>query len=144
MDASAETVVTDKLGRRSGPRRKYTIAEKRAMVEETRRRGASVAEVAQRRGVNANLLFGWRRLYRQGVLTEEALAEQPALLPVKISTPTLVPTERAKAATMANAPARGPSSGSIEIEFAGGVRLRVRGRVDRPTLERVMSVLSRR
>ncbi len=66
MDTSIETVATDKLGRRSGPRRKYTIAEKRSMVQETRRRGASVAEVAQRHGVNANLLFGWRRLYQHG------------------------------------------------------------------------------
>jgi hypothetical protein len=37
MDNSVETVATDKLGRRSGPRRKYAIAEKRAMVEETKR-----------------------------------------------------------------------------------------------------------
>ncbi|HXR19192.1 MAG TPA: transposase [Steroidobacteraceae bacterium] len=144
MDTSAEAIVTDKLGRRSGPRRKYTIGEKRAMVEETQRRGASVADVAQRRGVNANLLFGWRRLYRQGVLTEAAPAGQSPLLPVKISTPTLVPTERAKAALPANAPTSEPNSGSIEIDFAGGVRLRVRGRVDRATLERVMSLLGRR
>jgi transposase len=139
MDTSSETVATDKLGRRSGPRRKYTIAEKRAMVEETQRRGASVAEVAQRHGVNANLVFGWRRLYQQGVLIEPVSAGKATLLPVKVSTPTLMPSERAKPAT-----GKGSSGGSIEIEFAGGVRLRVRGRVDRPTLARVMSVLSRR
>jgi transposase len=143
MDNSVETVATDKLGRRSGPRRKYTIAEKRAMVEETKCRGASVADVAQRHGVNANLLFGWRRLYQQGVLVEEAPSGKATLLPVKVSTPTLMPSKRAKAATV-KALAKEPSSGSIEIEFVGGVRLRVRGRVDRPTLARVMSVLSRR
>jgi len=97
MDTSAETVATDKLGRRSGPRRKYTIAEKRAMVEEAQRRGASVAEVARRHGVNANLLFGWRRLYQRGVLVEEAPSGKITLLPVKVSTPTLMPSERAKA-----------------------------------------------
>jgi transposase len=143
MDTSVQTVVTDKLGRRSGPRRKYTIAEKRAMVEETKRRGASVADVAQRHGVNANLLFGWRRLYQQGVLVEEGPSAKATLLPVKVSTPTLTPTESAKAVAT-RVPAKEPSSGSIEIEFAGGVRLRVRGRVDRPTLARVMSALSRR
>lgn len=42
--------MTDKLGRRSSPRRKYTIAEKRAMVEETQLRGASVPEVARQHG----------------------------------------------------------------------------------------------
>jgi hypothetical protein len=55
MDASVETAKTDKLGRRSAPRRKYTVAEKRAIVEETQRRGASVAVVAQRHGVNRAL-----------------------------------------------------------------------------------------
>lgn len=144
MDTSAETVATDKLGRRSGPRRKYTIAEKRAMVEETRRRGASVADVAQRHSVNANLLFGWRRLYQQGVLREEAPSGKAALLPVTVSTPTLMPSERVQGARAAKPPGKGSHSGSIEIEFVGGVRLRVRGRVDRPTLARVMSVLSRR
>jgi transposase len=143
MDTSGETEATDKLGRRIGPRRRYTIAEKRAMVEETKRRGASVAVVAQRHGVNANLVFGWRKLYDRGVLTETP-ADAPVLLPVKVSTPTLVPTERAKPATTASAAIREPSTGSIEIEFAGGVRLRVRGRVDRATLARVMSLLSRR
>src|SRR5580658_4712497 len=99
MDTSVQTVATDKLGRRSGPRRKYTIAEKRAMVEETKRRGASVAEVAQRHGVNANLLFGWRRLYQQGVLIEEEPSGKATLLPVKVSTPTLTPTKRDQAPT---------------------------------------------
>lgn len=60
MGTSAEAVVTDKLGRRSGPRRRYTLAEKRAMVEETQIHGASVPKVAQRHGVNPNLLSIWR------------------------------------------------------------------------------------
>ena len=143
MDTSVEMVATDKLGRRSGPRRRYTIAEKRAMVEETQRRGASVPEVAQRHRVNANLLFVWRRLYIQGVLTEEPTSAKPPLLPVKVSTPTLLPSERPKV-RVGKIPAQEPGGGSIEIEFAGGVRLRVRGRVDRATLARVMSLLSRR
>jgi transposase len=139
MDTSGETVRTDKLGRRLGPRRRYTMAEKRAIVEETRRRGASVAEVAQRHGVNANLLFGWRRLYKQGVLREESSAKPVALLPVKVTTPTLLPTER----EAARRPAM-KARGLIEIEFAGGQRLRIRGRVDRATLTRVIATLSRR
>jgi transposase-like protein len=61
MGTSVDRVLTDKLGRRSGPRRKYSVAEKRLMVEETRQPGASVPEVAQRHGVNANLLSVWRR-----------------------------------------------------------------------------------
>ena len=93
--------------------------------------------------MNANLLFGWRRLYQRGVPVEEEPCGKATLLPVKVSTPTLTPTERAHAATT-KVPAKESRGGSIEIEFAGGVRLRVRGRVDRPTLARVMSALSRR
>lgn len=40
MGTSADAVITDKLGRRSGPRRKYSILEKRAMVEATHVRGS--------------------------------------------------------------------------------------------------------
>jgi transposase len=63
---------TDRLGRPTGPRRKYTVAEKQAILAETRRRGASVAEVARAHGINANLLFGWRRLERRGALCAES------------------------------------------------------------------------
>src|SRR5580693_2886556 len=103
MGTSAEAVKTDKLGRRSGPRRKYTVAEKRSMVEETQARGASVPEVAQRHGVNANLLSVWRRLYRRGLLTSEVRSGATALLPVEISTLTMLPTERTSAPKARNA-----------------------------------------
>jgi transposase len=90
MGTSPETAMMDKLGRRSGPRRKYTIDEKRVMVAETRQPGASVPEVAQRHGVNANLLSAWRRLERPGLLVEGGTSK--ALLPVKVSTPTILPS----------------------------------------------------
>ena len=82
-------------------------------------------------------------MYQQGVLVEDAPSGKATLLPVKVATPTLVPSESAKVPT-AKTPAKEPGGGSIEIEFAGGVRLRVRGQVDRGTLARVMRVLSRR
>jgi len=141
MDTSAERRTTDKLGRRSGPRRKYTTAEKRAIVEETRVRGASVAGVAQAHGINANLLFGWRRLYQQGLLSADAKVEAAPLLPVRIAAPTVVPGELAPTPEPR---ARRRERGAIEIEFAGGVRVRVRGGVDRATLARVLDVLSTR
>ena len=80
MDAPVANRSTDVLGRRSGPRRRYSLAEKRAIVEETQARGASVPEVAQRHGINHNLIFGWRRLYQQGLLSAEATAASVPLL----------------------------------------------------------------
>jgi transposase len=140
MDTSNKTTRTDALGRRTGPRRKYSAAEKRRIVEESGQPGASVAVVAQRYGINANQVFSWRRLHRQGLLADTPVA-MPPLLPVEVCTPTLLPTEH----SAAKAPvAERPQPNCIEIEFPGGPRLRIQGRVDRTTLSRVIDALSRR
>ena len=140
MGTSADAVMTDKLGRRSGPRRKYSILEKRAMVEATHVRGASVPEVAHRHGVNANLLSVWRRLYRQGTLVDEERPASAPLLPVKVSMPTMLPTEHATAPRGV----RKRSDAYIEVEFVGGQRLRLHGTVDRQLLKDLISILSSR
>ena len=66
----ASPLATDTLGRRTAPRRLRTAEEKLQIVRETLVAGASVAEIARRHGVNANLLFSWRRQHEQGVLAE--------------------------------------------------------------------------
>ena len=140
MGTSDEEARVDSLGRRTGPRRRYSATEKRQILEEAGQRGTSVAVVAQRRGINANQIFFWRRLQRQGLLSD-APSTPPPLLPVEVVTPTLVPTERAVAVA---APSERPERGTIEIEFTGGQRLRIHGRVDPVTLGRVIDALSRR
>lgn len=98
MDTCADdSVSTDALGRRSGPRRQYTLEEKRQIVHETHVRGASVAVVARRHDLNPNQLFAWRRLNRQGLLKAQATEGSAELLPVKVTTPTVVPSKRARA-----------------------------------------------
>jgi transposase len=139
MDTSVERT-TDRLGRPTGPRRKYTTAEKLAILAETRRRGASVAEVARAHGINANLLFGWRRLERRGALRTES-SESTTLLPVRVESPTVVPGQRR---TVSNGDDRASTDGVIEIEFGGGVRVRLRGAVDTALLARVLEALRRR
>ena len=52
------TVISAPGGRR---RRSWTRDEKRRIVEESLEDGASIAEVARRHELNANLLFTWRR-----------------------------------------------------------------------------------
>ena len=44
-------------------RQRRSIAERRRIVEETLAPGASVARGARAHGINANQVFGWRRLY---------------------------------------------------------------------------------
>lgn len=109
------------------------------MVEETQVHGASVPEVAQRHGVNPNLLSIWRRLHRQGLLVDKGSAPG-SLLPVKVSTPTVLPTERAATAKV---PKKVPDT-LIEVEFASGHCLRIRGAVDRILLRELISVLTAR
>ena len=116
-------------------RRKYTIAEKKAIVEETRQPGARVTLVAKRHGVATSLIFGWRRLLRKGLLTETAQA--PPLLPVEVTTPTLVPSKRAKVFSSVGATV---DHGTIEVEFAGGHRLRTQG-LDGPMIVALIQAL---
>ncbi|MGI3904152.1 MAG: transposase [Janthinobacterium lividum] len=47
-------------------RRRWSDDEKARIIEETLVPGARVAEVARRQAVSASLVFGWRRLPRDG------------------------------------------------------------------------------
>ncbi|PYU23478.1 MAG: hypothetical protein DMG32_16065 [Acidobacteria bacterium] len=67
--------------------------DKRRIVEETLHPGASVARVARAHGVNANQLFGGRRLYQQGRL-ERKTEERPGLLPVRVIGATVTEAEQ--------------------------------------------------
>ena len=136
MDTSEQTLVGSR-------RRMRTVAEKRRIVEETLVRGASVAAIARKHDVNANLVFGWRRLYKQGVL--EACREPVAkLLPVTVTTPTIVAT-RGGVTEVAKSRARATSAaaagGHIEIEWPNGVRVRVHGAVAPGVLGTLLAAL---
>ncbi len=115
MDTSGEAMPTDTLGRRTGPRQKHTIEEKRRIVEATHVRGASVATVARRHQVNANQVFYWRQQYRQGLLEVKISDGAPEMLPVKVTTPTVMPAaERRKERAAMTGGSRASSPGSVE------------------------------
>ena len=139
-----EIVTTDTLGRRTGPRTRHTIEEKLRIVEETRARGASVAMVARRHNVNPNQVFAWRQLYRRGLLSPRAAKSDAKMLPVKVSTPTVLPTERAESAAASQSPRTEQASRLIEIRLSNGHSIVVRGRVDGEALSRVIDLLVQR
>lgn len=145
MDTSAaESAEIDSLGRRTGPRRQHTIEEKLSIVRETHVRGASVATVAHRHNVNPNQVFAWRGLFRRGLLDPNAAQGSASMLPVKVSTPTVLPTERAGAAEPSN---RGRPKGStrlIEIKLCNGHSIVLHGRIDAEALARVIDLLVQR
>lgn len=64
-------------------RQRWSIAQKRRIVEETLTPGASVARVARANNVNSNQVFGWRRLYLAGRLGKQKPGIK--LLPVRVS-----------------------------------------------------------
>jgi transposase len=121
---------------RNGARRRrfWSSDEKRRMVAESFAPGASVSEVAQRYGVNANLLFTWRRQNARSAA--RGGAEPFELLPVRVS------DERAPAAPV-EASAR-VLVGRMEIVLAAGERILVGADVDTAALVRVVKALSRR
>jgi transposase len=127
----ASPVATDTLGRKTAPRRLRTAEEKLRIVQETVAPGASVADVARRHGVNANLLFSWRRQHQQGVLAERTRPPRAVkMLPVHIATP----SASSSAAVVSR----------IEIELPCGARVRVIGDVAAGQLTAVLSALARR
>ncbi|GAB2490639.1 transposase [Comamonas humi] len=56
-------------------RRRWSAAEKAALVRKTYESGMSVSLVARREGVSASLLFTWRRLEREGALVAVGAGE---------------------------------------------------------------------
>jgi transposase len=103
------------------------------MVAESLKPGASVAMVAQRYGVNANLLFTWRR--------QEAAGANGGAEPVKLVSETVAEAEAPSAASVAAAP---EPIGRMEIVLSGGERIIVGVDVDATALARVVRTLTRR
>ena len=50
-------------------RRRWSVAEKIEIVEETDQPGMSVSYVARKHGISPSQLFKWRKLYREGALS---------------------------------------------------------------------------
>ncbi len=65
------------------PQTKLPRAFKIALVEKSLQPGTNVAQLARENGINDNLLFNWRSLYRKGLLLPHN--SEPALLPVMLS-----------------------------------------------------------
>jgi transposase len=126
----------------SSERRMRTLEEKLAIVREAAGPGASVAAVARKHGVNANLVFGWRRLQQRGLLEGQRHARSVPLLPVKIATPTVLPDRASR--PVVERPVVRDRAGYVVVEFPGGIAVRIHGRVDRSALATVFAALRAR
>lgn len=137
MDTSQEATVTsrDKATPVVVPRRqRWSIAEKRRMVEETLVPGASVARVARTEGVNTNQLFGWRRLYLAGRLGQPKPGVK--LLPVRVSESLAAPVT--VEGSCIDVPK--PQSGTIHLELRHA-KVRIEGSADRELVRVLLECL---
>jgi transposase len=123
----------DGIGTGAGPRRRRSVIERRLIVEETLEAGSSVARVARAHGVNANQVFQWRRMYREGLLGGEP-QNGMKLLPVMVS-------DDAELAQVVQAEAIAPRAGAIHIELPGRALISLEGRVDAATVRVVLESL---
>jgi transposase len=120
-------------------KRLWTDEEKRSICLQTATPGVSVAQVARRYAMNANMIFKWLRDPRY---TPEAGSGAPAsaadvagFLPVEI-----LDLPRHDGAPRAIEPV--PAAGTIEIDIAGGHNLRISGVYDPDALARLIRGLS--
>jgi transposase len=127
-------VVTLKDGR---TRRFRSKQERRQIVEETLKAGASVALVARAHDLNANQLFKWRKQYREGRLDVAPTRITSTLLPVKISD--AVPMARPTAGRRRPKTRR---QGIIDIDL-GHARVRIEGAADAECVRAALEGLMR-
>jgi transposase len=146
-------VAQDGTGER---RRTRSLDERKRIVEEALAPGVSVAAVARRHGLNANLVFKWIRRSREGwldrrrepakdkpVVVAPLEKDGPAFVPVKLlelDTPSAPPRSDviAKPARQTRRSAR---RGAMEISLPNGAKVSLDAEVDAEALRRVLSAL---
>jgi transposase len=133
MDTMQADVIDVRVDGRPRVRKVYSEAFKRRMVALTFEPGVSVSQVAQRHGINTNLLFSWRK--QPGNLPSPTpSAPLPALLSVAVS---VSDTDTKQTPLQAEA-----KQAYIEVEV-GTARMRLHGGVDMQTVAAVMRMLER-
>jgi transposase len=106
-------------------RRHWSPAEKERIVAAAMEPGAVASEVARAVGVHASQLFRWRR----------QLCE-PAQIPAVFNPVAVTPELEAAS------PPLPEKAGVIEIEFAGGGRMRISGSVEASTVSALAKALA--
>lgn len=118
-------------------RRRWTLEQKLALVEEVSRPGASVAAVADRHGMSRSLLFEWRRQVRDGTMPGVVRADVAA---------TLVPVRVVEAAPPKKTPHRpaertAKAVAAVEVVLSNGRTLRVSEAIAPEVLGRLAAAL---
>ncbi|WP_113913441.1 IS66-like element accessory protein TnpA [Roseovarius dicentrarchi] len=127
-------------GKKGQKKRFWSDEEKVSICAQTCAPGVSVAQVARRYAMNTNLIHKWLRDPKFAPdlkAIEEQTAPEPCFLPVEI-------VDRPMVEEPDPGPAANATSGHsvIEIDIAGGHRLRIIGGYDPEALARLIRGLS--
>jgi transposase-like protein len=159
LESRRSLVVSDIEIIRTERRRRYSDAEKAALLAEVDRGGCTVAEVARRHGLAESLLYNWRshRRASASVASEplqfiaygevtNAVVGVPSATPPAVALPPAPPVGRRvrserPATDDLMRPHPGSRPGAIDIELATGVRLSVDSYVNEKALARVLRAL---
>ena len=125
-------------------RRKWSVAQKSALLDEVESEGGKVALVARRHGISESLLYNWRsarkiaaaavgvsepvEFVRLGVVGEVSGERRPLLAPPEL--------ERSQPRQTS-----GAGAGTIEIALPNGVRICVDSLVNEKALSRVLRAM---
>ena len=113
-------------------KRRWPDDEKRSICFQTTAAGVSVAQVARRYAMNANLIFKWLKDERYAPNADAVHEEsEPVFLPVEVEVAT------SPVLTLATAPV-----GRIEIELSCGHRITAEGGFDVDVLARLLKGLA--
>lgn len=118
-------------------RRKWSPAQKAALLDEVEADGGKVAVVARRHGISESLLYNWRSAWKAAASAVSA-SEPVDFVPLGVvgeaggaRQPKLAPPEQASAG----------GAGTIEIALPNGVRICVDGLVNEQALSRVLRAM---
>lgn len=117
----------------TGRRRRWSLAEKRRIVEESLAGHRQASATARRHDLPSSLLFKWRKDYRAGRLSADG------------ATPSFVPALLVPEDEVPRLDGAGPGlGGRMEIVTRGGRRVIVGPDVDAAALARVLGALEGR
>jgi transposase len=137
-------------------RRTRSLDERKRIVDEALVPGASVAAVARRHGLNANLVFKWIRRSREGWNDRRRGLEKEkpdAVAAPDVLGPTFFPVKLLELGAATERPPAGvrtkpsreahqtPRRGAMEISLPNGAKVSLDADVDAVALRRVLSAL---
>ena len=127
-------------GKKGLKKRIWSDDEKRLICAQTLTPGVSVAQVARRYSMNANLIFKWLKdprfvLSEGGLSPEDSIAFEGVFLPVEIDPPALEsPTAPAAMTDMATGPRPAVLAQRVDITLSDGRRILVEGATALPAI----------